>query len=933
MLPQPTSYDKEDNRKKSKVFRTTTETLAITAETGNYFGRAAAWTAYLVVGTVVFLGLPFLLRGSAKRTKSESSHEDKLANGKNGLVPRDSGNSEKQMALAVRKGAGQGRAITSYRTPTSTPTFTSSTGRALLALSEKEQDLSHLELTHHSSHSRTLRRKVLENHWPQPSDEFQINAFTSGYQRESAVCGLDDGGYLVVWYTTEAPDGNSVEIMAQRYDASNNKTGDEFIVNFNTVNNQDTPTLARLNDGRVVIGWSSFGANEYDIVARIYDPITDQLDAEFPVNTYTTSRQTSSKVTATSDGGFFFVWTSNNQNGDPTTGIFGKRFKANAQPMGSEIHINSYTTSAQYDPVVAGLQDNRVAVSWFNSGFETRFVNLKFFNGANDNITNDFIVMPDTGDLRYTPALSASPLGGVVAVYEQESLLGGIACRAFDEYGTPVNDEFLVNDFTAGTQTNPAIAHLNSAGDYVVVYQSDGKSGQPAGVHFNIYGQRFNATHYKVGLEFQVSVNTTFSHIDAAIAATSNGGFIVTYTSQGTGPTAQDGDADGIFGRYYPSSDNNTPLPSDPTILIRTVLIVGGTTGAVCIYISPFCCIVCTGAGVFYYKKDKNNNKDKNDTPTPTGEIELSTILETPGSFQISKEMQPYLLHPTGELSFIGSGGEATVYKVMCRIDELQKEIEVAFKALTIISQDDVKDFESKAKMMLELKHPNIIRVYGIHLRLNKIGFIMEYMRMGSLRDAITGGIPLPWFAAKWKIIRGTASALKDLHNRNIVHRDIKPENILLFKKEEKDVKEIHGKLADFGLSKVVDPNDDRSQTMGIGSYKYMPPELMGVVLSRADDMGKYSPKKVDIYCIFLTWVVLINEKLPYDESKLGSSYPAAVGKGEIYEDLSATKCPTSFFKLCERGRHNDPRKRPDINNIVQELEKMESEAAGFTPI
>ena len=35
-------------------------------------------------------------------------------------------------------------------------------------------------------------------------------------------------------------------------------------------------------------------------------------------------------------------------------------------------------------------------------------------------------------------------------------------------------------------------------------------------------------------------------------------------------------------------------------------------------------------------------------------------------------------------------------------------------------------------------------------------------------------------------------------HERNIVHRDIKPENILLTDKE------LHVKLADFGLAKII---------------------------------------------------------------------------------------------------------------------------------
>jgi len=119
------------------------------------------------------------------------------------------------------------------------------------------------------------------------------------------------------------------------------------------------------------------------------------------------------------------------------------------------------------------------------------------------------------------------------------------------------------------------------------------------------------------------------------------------------------------------------------------------------------------------------------------------------------------------------------------------------------------------------------------------------------------------------------------------VHRDIKTDNLLLCE----DANGIHAKIADFGLSKIR-KNNDHSVTMGIGTYKYMAPEM-----TTSED-GLYSEKATDIYAIGMTFVVLVNEEEPYADKKNGIHIPTCVSRGTIWQTLAKNNCSSSFFKL-----------------------------------
>jgi serine/threonine protein kinase len=127
-----------------------------------------------------------------------------------------------------------------------------------------------------------------------------------------------------------------------------------------------------------------------------------------------------------------------------------------------------------------------------------------------------------------------------------------------------------------------------------------------------------------------------------------------------------------------------------------------------------------------------------------------------------------------------------------------------------------------------QLRHPNILRLYGYFYDSTRIYLIVEYAARGELFSFLRSCGRFDGVTSA-KFICQMADAVSYCHSKHIIHRDIKPENIMISLTGDL-------KLGDFGWS-VHAPNARR--TTLCGTLDYLPPEMV---------VGKEHDTSVDVW-------------------------------------------------------------------------------------
>lgn len=218
-----------------------------------------------------------------------------------------------------------------------------------------------------------------------------------------------------------------------------------------------------------------------------------------------------------------------------------------------------------------------------------------------------------------------------------------------------------------------------------------------------------------------------------------------------------------------------------------------------------------------------------------SSELEIITIPGLPVRFDYSE-----LATATDNFKTkIGSGGFGTVYKGIMPDNSI-----VAVKKITNVGVEGKKEFCTEIAIIGNVHHINLVKLKGFCVQGRQRFLVYEYMNRGSLDRTLFDEEPALEWPKRYEIALGTARGLSYLHggcDHKIIHCDIKPENILLHEN-------LQVKLTDFGLSKLLNPEQSCHMTTLRGTRGYLAPEwLTSSGISDRTDVYSYGMVLLEI--------------------------------------------------------------------------------------
>jgi serine/threonine-protein kinase len=216
--------------------------------------------------------------------------------------------------------------------------------------------------------------------------------------------------------------------------------------------------------------------------------------------------------------------------------------------------------------------------------------------------------------------------------------------------------------------------------------------------------------------------------------------------------------------------------------------------------------------------------------------------------------------------------------------------------------------FEREAEILKQLKHRNIVRLFG-HGKHQKLPYYaMEYIEGQTLQQVLEQRGRLPWEEVV-RLGKQLCAALQHAHDQGIIHRDLKPSNLMVLPDGTL-------KLTDFGIAKDLDVTQLTSANCTVGTASYMSPEQC---------KGERNlTHRSDLYSLGVVFYELLTGQKPFDADNAMEMFLLHVkGRFERPSRLAMDIPPWLDTLVCQL-LEKKPDKRPfDATVVAAALEQV----------
>ena len=255
---------------------------------------------------------------------------------------------------------------------------------------------------------------------------------------------------------------------------------------------------------------------------------------------------------------------------------------------------------------------------------------------------------------------------------------------------------------------------------------------------------------------------------------------------------------------------------------------------------------------------------------------------------------------------------EVSVHGTLCAAKVIHK---------ILLTDATKEEYERLQKMFIQecfqssnLRHPNLVQFLGIYYPNKFVAF--PWLVMEKLHASLTNLLKRYSqedfsFARKISILQDVSLGIQYLHSKDIVHRDISSNNILV-------TKDLVAKLSDFGMAKIINPQQAKSHTQTPGTLIFMPPESTSV-------KPRYD-KPLDVFSFGCVTIHITTHQWPVPDDQVTQDLKALSEIERRMKYLRNVKIIMPLKMLISSCLENVPDKRPPIGEVVQKLRSIVTE-------